>query len=226
MTPASLSPGRVHVHKNLRRTPSTVSSGYQYRISSCSISPSPTHKLSTTLKLNSPEIDPTFFCQGSTQPPSRNSAYSPAESPTVQTRQPSAQNQDPSGLPTQTNAHTSEESEELSRNAETYIDQLEKENQQLKNLLLNQMPTSEDVSQGYNSMICSTTSNTKHLGKQSQKENPNPDYNLCSVPDLVKNIPQQLSNNLVRNIPQQMSSNNLGKNIPHQSHPKHSHPNN
>ena len=38
MKPAPLSPGRVSVRKNISRTPSTVSSGYQYRISSCSIS--------------------------------------------------------------------------------------------------------------------------------------------------------------------------------------------
>ena len=71
---------------------------------------------------------------------------------------------------------------------------------------------------------------TKCLGKHSQKENPNHDYNLCSVPDLVKDIPQQLfpdnlrknitqkmsPNNLVNIIPQQLSPNNLVENIPQQ----------
>jgi hypothetical protein len=185
---------------------------------------------STAVKQNSPEIDPTFFCHGSTQPPSRNSVYSSAESHSRQTRKPCAQNQEPR---TETNV----QNPEGSGHAKTCIDQLEKENQQLNNLLSNQIPTSEDVSQGYNSIKCDTTgkikclsspdnimskerdvkrllsgddcqiiktdtdrktvidtragcvSSTKYLGIQNKKENPSHDYNLCSVPDVVKDIP-------------------------------------
>ena len=81
----------------------------------------------------------------------------------MQTRKPCVQNQEPSGLPTQTDTQTSDGSRELSGNAKTYIEQLEKENQQLKNLLLDKMPTFEDVSQGYNTMKCGSTGKMEQI---------------------------------------------------------------
>ena len=64
-----LSPGRVRVHRNLSRTPSTVSSGYQYRVS-----PAPSPRPGTA-------TNPLQPYQEATQPPSRNSAYSPPSTP-------------------------------------------------------------------------------------------------------------------------------------------------
>jgi len=64
-----LSPGRVRVHRNLSRTPSTVSSGYQYRVS-----PAPSPRPSTS-------TNPLQPYQDAIQPPSRNSAYSPPSTP-------------------------------------------------------------------------------------------------------------------------------------------------
>ena len=49
-----LSPGRVRVLKNVSLTASTVSSVYQYTVSSSSISPSPTTQPSTATNSNSP----------------------------------------------------------------------------------------------------------------------------------------------------------------------------
>jgi hypothetical protein len=91
---------------------------------------------STKVKLNSPEIDPTFLCQGSTQPQSRNSAYSSSRiSWHANTKSLCAESKTEWTNNTK-NTQTSEGSKELSGNAKTYIDQLQKENQQLKNLFL------------------------------------------------------------------------------------------
>ena len=61
---------------------------------------------------SSPNLNQTYLSQGPTKPPSRNSAYSPPSSPVGQNR-------------------------EQNKNSRTYLDHLEAENKQLKNLLLN-----------------------------------------------------------------------------------------
>jgi hypothetical protein len=210
-----LSPGRVRVHKNLSSTPSTVSSGYQYRVSTSSISPSPTPKSSTARNPNSPNLNQKNPSQIPSKPPSRNSAYSPPSSPVGQNRK-------------------------QSENSKTYLDQLEEENKQLKKLLLNQNMASslschkheESEKECYPNKreiwdknvesdhlqsgevfeeikVCSERSQVNGMGTNYVRKyniegsvggkgeigTPSTALNLCPVPDLIQIIPGQLSPN-------------------------------
>ena len=205
-----LSPGRVCVLKNVSRTASTVSSVYQYTVSSSSMSPSPTTQPSTATNSNSPNLNPTSLSNGTSKPPSRNSAYSPPSSPVGQNRK-------------------------QSENSKTYLDQLEEENKQLKNLLLKQNMASNlphgEQGEGENLCLPNTREildkNVKidHLqssevcqklksnSARKQVTNINVkkpvavnsdmgiDINPYSVPDLIQNIPGQLSPNTITKSP-------------------------